>query len=308
MHSEERALEEVGDIKQLHLSFPQKYANDYLSREPLQPSEYRDLYYDLLSGYRQRRLSYQTDMLNAFNGVSEILAALQNDTFFWGLPGSLFSYAMTWNFTGHSGQNHVRVPIIGSNGFKEVVPIPSWSWAAWSGEDLNHPPFLHAGDGSHVRPVIDFNIVDTNHQLVKIKEQSWQDHPGNGIRALWQEQEPHQLPPLTQHSFSQIGRLYFWTSLVNVRAARCWRVKGSHTVGGVEYILSPPPDFQSSANYRSEILFQDFIVVAARGASTLVLLAIEWKDGVAYRVGTTDVDETEWVEMKNREWRLITLG
>lgn len=307
VHSEERALE-GRVIERLHLSFPQKYAIDCLSWKPLQPSKYRLLYDDLLSSYRQRRLTYQTDMLNAFNGVSEILAALQDDKFFWGLPGSLFSYAMTWHFTGHSARNHVHVPITGSRGLKEMVPIPSWSWAAWSGEDLNHPPFLHGGRSSWVRPVIDFYLVDTEHQLVSIKEWPWQDHPGNDIHASWREQGPHQLPSLTHQSLSQIGCLFFWTSLVNARAARRWRVQGLRRVGGVEYILSPPSDFRSPSHYHSEIIQQDFIVVAAGGARTLILLAIEWKNGVAYRVGTTDVDEATWVRMEDRQWRLITLG
>lgn len=308
--SEERALEDVRDIDQRLFSFPQKVAADCLSWEPLQPSEYGDLYADLLSGYRKRRLSYQTDILNAFNGVSEILAALQDDTFFWGLPGSLFSYAMTWHFTGHSTRNHVLVPIVGSNGLKETIPVPSWSWAAWSG-DSNHPPFLHAGDGGPVRPVIDFNIVDSKHQLIRIKERPWQDHPNDGVHPLWQEQEPHRLQSLTQCSHSQIGQLYFWTSFANVRAVRRWRVQGPHRVGRVEYTLSPPPDFQPDqgpANYRSEIVLQDFIVVAARGVRTLILLAIEWKDGVACREGTVAVDEADWLQIKNRQWQLITLG
>ncbi|KAI6126927.1 heterokaryon incompatibility protein-domain-containing protein [Pisolithus sp. B1] len=296
-HSEERALEEVRNIRRLHLSFPQRYATEFLSWEPLQPSEYRLLYSDLLSSYRQRRLSYQTDMLNAFNGVSEILAALQDDTFFWGLPGLLFSYAMAWDFIGNSARNHVRVPIIGSKGSKETVPIPSWSWAAWSEENSNHPPYLRAGEGSDMRPVIDFNIVDTKHQLVKIKEWSWQDHPDNDISASWQEREPRQLPSPTQYSLSQIGYLYFWTSLANVRAARIW--------GGGKYILSPPP---SPPNFYREIVHQDFIVIGRYSDRILLLLAIEWRDGVAYRTGSADIDERKWVQMENRQWRLITLG
>ncbi|KAI6165170.1 heterokaryon incompatibility protein-domain-containing protein [Pisolithus thermaeus] len=295
-HSEERALEEVRNIKRLHLSFPQRYATEFLSWEPLQPSEYRLLYSDLLSSYRQRRLSYQTDMLNAFNGVSEILAALQDDTFFWGLPGLLFSYALAWDFIGNSARNHVHVPVIGSKDSKETVPIPSWSWAAWSEENSKHPPYLRAGEGGDMRPVIEFNIVDTKHQLVKIKERSWQDHLDDDIRASWQERDPRQLPSPIQNSLSQIGYLYFWTSLANVRAARIWK--------GGKYILSPP----GPPNFYSEIVHQDFIVIGRYSDRILLLLAIEWRDGVAYRTGSADIDERKWVQMENRQWRLITLG
>jgi hypothetical protein len=306
-HSEERALEEVRDIDQRHLSFPQKFPTDCLPSEPLQrPLEYRNLYDDLLFTYQQRRMTYKTDILNAFNGISEILAALQNDTFLWGLPESLFSYAVTWFFTGHSARNYVNIPFE-RNGCKEMVPIPSWSWAAWSGDDPDNLRF-HAGDGSHVRPVIDFDLVDRKHQLVRIKERSWPDLLGDRPRALWKNEPLHQVRSPTQHSPFRTGQLRFWTSLANVRAVRRWRVAGP---GAVEYALFPSPDFQpdsDSTHYHSEIVQQDFIVVAAGAPKTLILLAIEWKDGVAYREGKTVVGEAEWVGVENRQWRLITLG
>ncbi|KAI6126926.1 hypothetical protein F5141DRAFT_363816 [Pisolithus sp. B1] len=295
-HSEERTLEEVGVIERLHSSFPQRHTTEFLSWEPLQQSEYRILYSTLITSYRQRRLSYQTDMLNALMAFPRFSQHSRDDTFFWGLPGLLFSYAMTWDFIGHSTRNHVHVPITGSNGCKEMVPIPSWSWAAWSEENSNHPPYLYAGEGRHTRPVIDFNIVDAKHQLVKIKEWPWQDHPDDGIRASWQEREPRQLPSPTQYSLSQVGYLYFWTGLANVRAARIW--------GGGKYILSPSP---SPPNFYREIVHQDFIVIGAY-SDRILLLAIEWRDGVAYRTGTADIDERKWVHMENRQWRLITLG
>ena len=302
-HSEERALEDVLDIDRRHLSFPQRYAAECLSLELLQPLEYRGLYYDLLFTYRQRRMTYETDVLNAFSGVSEILGALQNDTFLWGLPESLFSYAMTWGFTGHSARNHVTVPFE-SNGSKEMISIPSWSWAAWSVEDPEKK-FLHAGESSHVRPVIDFDLVDRKHQLVRIKERSWRDHPADRV---WKNEQPLHVQSPTQHPPFRAGQLHFWTSLANVKAIRRWRVQGP---GALEYALSPPPDFQPdpySTHYRSEIVHQDFIVVAAGGPKSLILLAIEWKEGVAYRVGKTVVQEADWVAIENRQWRLITLG
>jgi hypothetical protein len=301
-HSEERALEEVRDIDRYLPSFPQKPDADCLSWEPLQPLEYCNLYGNLLSSYRERRMTYETDVLNAFNGVTGFLAALQNDTFLWGLPESLFSYAVTWFFTGYSARNHVNVPFE-SNGRKEMISIPSWSWAAWSGEDPDYP-FLHAGGGSHVRPVIDFDLVDRKHQLVRIKERSWPDYPGRD-RALWKNEPPHQVRSPTQHSPFRTGQLHFWTSLANVRAIRRW---SAQRPGAAEYALLPSPDFQPRPNDRSEIVYQDFIVVAAGGPKTLILLAIEWKDGVAYRVGQTDVEEADWIGVENRQWRMITLG
>ena len=310
-HSEERALEEVRDLDRLHLSFPQSSAADYLSWKSLQPLEYCDLYDDLLYKYRQRRLTYQTDILNAFNGVTEKLAGLQKDTFLWGLPESLFSYAMTWELTGHTSRNYIEVPMFASNGWKEMIPIPSWSWAAWSGQDSGrlsgHLSDLLDGANNLVEPLIQFSIVNSERQLVMITERSWGDHPGDRVRALSQNAQPQQLQSIRQHSLLQIGQLQFWTSFGTARAVRRFNLGAK----GMDYVLFPSPDYQPNPNGtedRSDIVDQDFIVVAARGASELVLLAIEWKDDVAYRVGKAEVKEANWVGVENREWRLITLG
>ena len=302
-HSEERALEPVEDIDRLHLTYPQKLATDHFPWESLQPLEYRYLYDDLLTGYRQRRLTYETDMLNAFNGVTEMLAAIQNDKFLWGLPESQFSYAMTWDLIGYCLRNYIKVPIFESNGSRKTIPIPSWSWAGWSGKESTHHGVVIDGDHNLVRPVIQFSIVDSKYQLVRIDER-----PDDHGRALWQNTQPHQLQSLPPHSHSQIGQLHFWTSFANVRAIRSWVLAGRR----VNYMLFPSPDLQldpGATHDRAEIVHQDFIVIAARGTGAkLVLLAIEWSDGVAYRVGMAEVKEADWVQVKNREWRLITLG
>ena len=302
-YSEEQAHEQVRDINRHHLSFPQKPATDYLPLGPLRPLEYRKIYCDLLSSYRDRRLSYETDMLNAFNGVSEILGALQDDSFHWGLPESLFSYAMTWSFTGPSSRNYVEVPVFDSNGCKEMVSIPSWSWAAWSGSDPIRPPVLHAGDSNDVRPVIHFDIVDEKRRLVRIKDRPMQGDASDLVPTLWKNEQPHQVRSLMPHSVPRIGQLQFWTSLANLTAIReQWRV------GQVFYIPFPSPHFIPDPDSTYEIVHQDFIVVAAHDHGQLFLLAVDWKDGVAYRVARTVVDEVDWLRVENREWRLITLG
>lgn len=65
----------------------------------------------------------------------------------------------------------------------------------------------------------------------------------------------------------------------------------------------------SAANQTYEIVVLDFVVVTTISSrNELCALAVEWKDGVAYRVGITDVDETEWNGLRNREWKMVTLG
>ena len=328
-HSEERAFEEVRDIEWYSPSFSEQAGAECLSWEPLQRLEYCSIYHQLLYGYRQRHLTHQTDILNAFNGISEILGALQDDTSHWGLPESIFSYALTWSYIGPSSRNHIEVPIFDANGSKQMIPIPSWSWAAWSGEDPTRLPSLSVGCSDDVRPVIHFDIVDEKHQLVRIKDRPSQDHPGAWIPTSWKDGQPHW--PQCSESISQIGRLRFWTSLANLRVVRKWRPQNVSVASlkniqifqlwedvgvGEEsedttpaFVLFPSFDFQPDTKSIHEITHQDFVVVAAYGTGLLVLLAVEWRDGIAYRVGiVTDIEEALWLRVENREWRLITLG
>ncbi|KAH0839439.1 heterokaryon incompatibility protein-domain-containing protein [Lanmaoa asiatica] len=306
LHSEELALEVALHVQRdllssIHPGFPISP-----SFEPMEPREYRKLYTALLFSYRQRRLTFQTDLLNAFAGISEVLAMAQDDRCIWGLPESQFSYAMTWHFMGRCSRNDIHASICGSDGTMEAVPVPSWSWSAWSCDSLRFN--LIPGEVG-VQPVTEFYIVDSRHQLVKITEQLWQDFHGEDLHGVWQEKKDHQLQLPTQDVLSRIGHLYFWTSCANLKAF------APREMIGDTYKYFPPDDpmfEQLSTSGDRKIVSQDFIVVAAQLdpelISRLIMLAVEWKDGIAYRLGTTEIREKDWIQVENREWKLVILG
>ncbi|KAF8548636.1 HET-domain-containing protein [Imleria badia] len=306
LHSEELALEQALHVQRDPLSSPLPGLTISPSLEPMEPGEYRTLYTALLFSYRQRRLTFQTDLLNAFAGISEVLATAHDDGCIWGLPLSQFSYAMTWHFLSRCSRNHNHVPIFGSDGTNEVVPVPSWSWAAWSCENLRFN--LIPGEVG-IRPVIQFYLVDSRHQLVKIVEQPWKGFQGQDLCNIWQEKTDVQLQLRMQDVLYGIGHLYFWTSCSNLKAFAPWEMHGD------VYKYFPPGDpmlEKLSTSGDREIVSQDFIVVAARVdpelVSWLILLAVEWKEGVAYRLGTAEVREKDWIQVKNREWKFVILG
>jgi hypothetical protein len=150
--------------------------------------------------------------------------------------------------------------------------------------------------------------VDSSHQLLKIVEWPWQDFHGEDLHSVWQEKKDNQPPLPTQDIFSGIGHLYFWTSCTNLKAFAPW-----DKIGDI-YKYFPPgnPMFDKlNSSGDRESVFQDFIVVAARLdpdlISWLILLAVKWKDSVAYRLGTAEVCEKDWIQVKNREWKLVIL-
>ncbi|KAI5777175.1 heterokaryon incompatibility protein-domain-containing protein [Geopyxis carbonaria] len=91
-------------------------------------------YMGALYQYSRRRITYTSDALNAFAAVSKLIASKLEGKTCFGLPNSIFDWALLWE----PSQNLVRNP-----------DFPSWSWAGWSGglempsyeftaEDLQH--------------------------------------------------------------------------------------------------------------------------------------------------------------------------
>ena len=79
-------------------------------------------YFDLVSKYAQRELSYPSDALNAFNGILSILTDYSSERFFWGCASSSFERQLYW-----AGKVKVR-PTVPADCF------PTWSWVDWEGE------------------------------------------------------------------------------------------------------------------------------------------------------------------------------
>ncbi len=80
-------------------------------------------YFDLVSKYAQRELTYPSDALNAFKGILSILTDYSNEQFFWGFAISSFERQLYW----WAGKAKVRTPLLGQC-------LPTWSWVDWEGE------------------------------------------------------------------------------------------------------------------------------------------------------------------------------
>ncbi|KAK0611245.1 heterokaryon incompatibility protein-domain-containing protein [Immersiella caudata] len=78
-------------------------------------------YADAVGMYTGRKMTWQTDALNAFHGVSDLLAQGVNTTFWHGLPEYNFDQALLW---------YPREPLRRRN---HEGASPSWSWAGWEG-------------------------------------------------------------------------------------------------------------------------------------------------------------------------------
>ena len=79
-------------------------------------------YFELISKYAPRELSYPSDALNAFNGILSILTDYSNEQFFWGFATSSFERQLSW-----AGKVKARTTL-------PEDCFPTWSWVDWEGE------------------------------------------------------------------------------------------------------------------------------------------------------------------------------
>jgi hypothetical protein len=118
------------------------------------------------------------------------------------------------------------------------------------------------------------------------------------------------------------GYRYFLVSFLSIGMAKVWvhldapshlKFDDVNLMSEIpEALLGPLEDLQR----RCEVVAISFLVikVLARSSlnriyrSDLCALAVEWKAGVAYRVGIMCLEEEEWISLPDREWKQVILG
>jgi hypothetical protein len=93
-------------------------------------------YFELVRGYNNRNLAFESDALRAFSAVITAMAKSFPGGFHFGLPMFIFDLGMLWSIRGR----HLR-----------RVSFPTWSWLGWTGDvGLNtgyartwNPTFMH---------------------------------------------------------------------------------------------------------------------------------------------------------------------
>jgi hypothetical protein len=99
-----------------------------LSRRPLHTLyELMESYEMALTRYTYREVSYQADILNAFEGVKAVLSNAMNTQFWQGIPENILVHALCWQLRGDFQRRRNRPA-----GQPPSKPLfPSWTWAGW---------------------------------------------------------------------------------------------------------------------------------------------------------------------------------
>lgn len=106
-----------------------------LSRAPLEGIIAMLVSYEMaLSFYTYRDVSYPSDILNAFEGVSVVLSEAMGTDFWQGIPEKILPQALCWQLRGPH-RKRLSKPT-GTQSAERL--FPSWTWAGWeSSVNLN---------------------------------------------------------------------------------------------------------------------------------------------------------------------------
>lgn len=91
-------------------------------------------YAKLVKKYTLRKLSYESDVLNAFSGLFAILNEYFESDIIIGLPTSAFDLALLWAPATIIPRRGCKLPTMETLKLGQVDrSFPSWSWAGWTG-------------------------------------------------------------------------------------------------------------------------------------------------------------------------------
>ncbi|KAF5602637.1 heterokaryon incompatibility protein [Fusarium pseudocircinatum] len=364
--SEEVALEEAktSDLEIMPMTLERRFP-----MHAIETHHYFKLYCNYLRAYRQRSLTFKSDLLNAFQGMVSVFSRTQKDEYFWGHPESLFSASLGWLFECKHIRNFASQQTSASDGETKDLEFPSWCWAAWDNqeEDDRELDFwscraIDAGLHNALPPhpaITQFYIAIERDKVVAInefhtKKLEWQGSAGGIPQDTYDPAQESNLLP---------GTLLFWASVATLRVRLTggspsdkdsstefddtnsgdeyeeyshtekgkWKITGrslkkedTHQVWlsrqedgrlqSLYEIILPDENTKLSgtfpvsfaAIYKDEGSRFDSAFDGKRHPK-LMLLALEWRQGMAYRMGLGEIDEEKWASLSSREWKLIKM-
>jgi hypothetical protein len=230
--------------------------------------------------------------------IQNLLPPLLLGEFLWGLPSSCFEVAMTW-------RSKDLFPIVKRDGF------PSWSWAGWQGFAHpvqfrpNEPTFIAAEfgyrDGAkltwyHTNQSGDLEIgLPTNNILSSKHLIFWTSSAMLQIgRDLRRHRQRIAVGPFGEQE---------WVGLLHAHAEFAIKQRGeSYSSVRMGTIRLDP---QWRADKPDEM---EFIIIATDSNGSFLVMLIEWKEGVAYRVqmSSDPISHSAWPLYSRR--KMIILG
>lgn len=289
-------------------------------------------YRKLVTAYASRLFRYESNGLDGFSGILSAFERGTQQHFWWGLPTFFLGNAMTWtvemeDVRGQTRRRTAMCPLRPPIDGIDSCPFPTWSWLGWVGyidfEDTCG--YLDCEDAGLV-----FYRVRANGVPEKIEQNTrFRTYWGSFYQGIpvvpdysWRKDQriEDQTSDVPNAIFSRNLHpltLMFWTS--------CAELKVEHDRG--DQYGQPVPKLSDDGKtvkaywphcpsyLRDNMIEYVKFIVISRGplehiggkATLSVLMVEEDADGLMRRRGMATVDESQWIELRNREWRLVFL-
>jgi hypothetical protein len=323
---EEVCLEGASEARLFKPSAGQTSWEILLPNGHLNLEEYCQLFQSLLNVYSQRQLSFESDILDAFSGICTSLADTQDDEFFWGLPQSVFTWALTWNVLGKHTRRTTRMQSISSVRGVEQVAIPSWTWAAWGalGSHQQYVEFLDRPTRSSTfEPLVHFDICQNDGTWRCVREQ---------LAARKETKICSQTSSSNTSFHARPGLLRFRAHVTTMRFKPHGTIVNNKpgTLLATEYYadtLSKITRIQGDLNLYmagdcsngasaisvdddgKERFNLDVIAICRGPIGDIIAIAAKYEDGIAYRVGLLSFTfESTWLSIPNMRKEEVILG
>jgi hypothetical protein len=278
-------------------------------------SNFIDLFRWLVETYSSLNLTFESDKLNAFQGILHILETRFNESFFWAMPLSFLQPALSWTDGPGMRRNNATHILKQSKGNIVAVPIPSWSWIGWIGQNG-----IRAAGGAWEKgnQVLHFYHMDEEGSIQELVSQKRDQASLNKSVPSWVDSTKsvisiNHVPKHIIGTTIAPAVLCFWSSVCHAEIHFFrWGLaeihQGNKSFGIFHHRVTELNNLKSG---RIVVEPADFVVVhrtvGDNRRGVLDLLRLEWKFGVAYRCGLFHIVEEEW-ELLDTVWRPIVLG
>lgn len=169
--------------------------------------QYFEIYGRVLTDYTTRQFSYESDILHAFHGLGGAITRLNGTRFHFGLPSNAFDLALLW----------INIGLGERRKSKKQHQIPTWSWAAWTGQstynlcNLSGDPSEPYRVNSYVRR---FYVIENNQSVEIARHQLADGRPSDTDRCTpyFEARQAASEPPtdLRKTAGWPEGCLHFW--------------------------------------------------------------------------------------------------
>ncbi|KAF9460663.1 hypothetical protein BDZ94DRAFT_1311315 [Collybia nuda] len=292
----------------LEPSIKRNFCNFYEIKD--QPKKWVN-YRQLVTRFTRRVFKYDDGAFDTFSAIFHGFASIWGEVFLRGIARSHFEEGLLWNtFTGQLRREDLSTPSMTS---KQVnAAFPSWSWVGWTGgtdividenrSDGELPEilcFVHAHEPSlsivRARNTKTPRTHGRNHQPVTLKDLEV-NNPQLFVRL---------------DSIPEDQSIFFWTRSAKFHLGKNDGSLEFSVINANGKVIGSTGVSPGAADTEGPELEHEFIVLWSRrneiSRLVLLVLQIEWKDNIAYRVNFGEIFEEDWLEALYTS-RLIPLG